>query len=63
MEYPIGHARRRSEGTPLLLEKFTTNLARVFAEPAAAEIRRRCLDYEAFVALSVNEFTDMLALK
>lgn len=63
VEYPIGHARRRSEGTPLLLEKFTTNLARVFAEPAAAEIRRRCLDYEAFVALSVNEFTDMLALK
>ena len=63
VEYPIGHARRRSEGTPLLLEKFTTNLARVFAEPTAAEIRRRCLDYEAFVALSVNEFTDMLALK
>ena len=63
VEYPIGHARRRSEGTPLLLEKFTTNLARVFAEPAAAEIRRRCLDYDAFVALSVNEFTDMLALK
>ena len=63
VEYPIGHARRRSEGTPLLLEKFTTNLARIFAEPAAAEIRRRCLDYEAFVALSVNEFTDMLALK
>ena len=63
VEYPIGHARRRSEVTPLLLEKFTTNLARIFAEPAAAEIRRRCLDYEAFVALSVNEFTDMLALK
>jgi 2-methylcitrate dehydratase len=63
VEYPIGHARRRSEGTPLLLEKFTTNLARVFAEPDAAEIRRRCLDYEAFVTLSVNEFTDMLALK
>lgn len=63
VEYPLGHARRRSEGTPLLLEKFSTNLARVFAEPAAAEIRRRCLDYEAFVALPVNEFTDMLALK
>jgi 2-methylcitrate dehydratase len=63
VESPIGHARRRREGTPSLLEKFTTNLARIFAEPAAAEIRRRCLDYEAFVALSVNEFTDMLALK
>lgn len=30
VEYPIGHARRREEGIPLLIEKFKTNLARQF---------------------------------
>ena len=30
VEYPIGHKRRRKEGMPVLVEKFRTNLARVF---------------------------------
>ena len=30
VEYPIGHKRRRKEGIPLLVEKFSTNLARRF---------------------------------
>ncbi|MDA2962169.1 MAG: bifunctional 2-methylcitrate dehydratase/aconitate hydratase [Actinomycetota bacterium] len=62
VEYPIGHARRRIEGTPLLLEKFTTNLARVFDEPTAAKIGKSCLDYEGLITLSVNEFMDLLVL-
>jgi 2-methylcitrate dehydratase len=32
VEYPIGHRRRRSEGLPLLVEKFKTNLRRRFHE-------------------------------
>lgn len=30
MEYPIGHARRRTDGMPKLVEKFKINLARQF---------------------------------
>jgi 2-methylcitrate dehydratase len=30
VEYPIGHARRRTDGIPLLVEKFKINLARQF---------------------------------
>ena len=30
VEYPIGHARRRTEGIPLLIEKYKTNLARIY---------------------------------
>jgi 2-methylcitrate dehydratase len=40
VEYPIGHRRRRSEGIPLLLEKFRKNLARRFG----AEQQKRILD-------------------
>ena len=31
VEYPIGHQRRREEGMPVLVEKYRTNLARVFS--------------------------------
>ncbi len=30
MEYPIGHARRRADGIPKLIEKFKINPARQF---------------------------------
>ncbi|MDI5303986.1 hypothetical protein MJN76_33920, partial [Salmonella enterica subsp. enterica serovar Anatum] len=30
VEYPIGHARRRADGIPKLIEKFKINLARQF---------------------------------
>lgn len=30
MEYPIGHARRRNDGMPKLVEKFKINPARQF---------------------------------
>ena len=36
VEYPLGHRRRRSEGIPLLEEKFRTNLGRRFALATAA---------------------------
>jgi len=32
VEYPLGHRRRRTEGMPLLMNKFERNLARRFAE-------------------------------
>ena len=50
VEYPIGHARRRVEGIPLLIEKYKTNLARIYDADKQKAIIDLCLDYEKFVA-------------
>ena len=63
VEYPIGHARRREAGIPLLIEKYKTNLARIFDAPTQAKIIALSLDYERLIATPVNEFMDMLELK
>ena len=63
VEYPIGHARRRNEGIPLLLEKYKTNLARIFDSATQEKILSLCLDYEVLISTPVDEFMDMLALK
>ena len=62
VEYPIGHARRRTAGIPLLIEKYKTNLARIFDAPTQAKIIDLSLDYETLIATPVNEFMDLLAL-
>lgn len=59
VEYPIGHARRRVEGIPLLIEKFRTNLARVFPKSQQEEILDYSLDRQRFEATPVNEFMDL----
>lgn len=59
VEYPIGHARRRTEGIPLLIEKYKTNLARVFPESQQQEILAVSLDRAKFEGTSVNEFMDL----
>jgi 2-methylcitrate dehydratase len=62
VEYPIGHKRRRKEGMPVLVEKFTTNLARVFPAKQAATILELCLDAKRFDATPVNEFVDLMVI-
>jgi len=61
VEYPIGHKRRRKEGMPVLVEKFKTNLARVFAQKQAESILDLCLDPKRLAATPVNEFVDLMA--
>jgi 2-methylcitrate dehydratase len=61
VEYPIGHKRRRKEGMPVLVEKFRTNLARVFPEKQRAAILELCLDPKRLDATPVHEFVDMMA--
>ncbi|MEY2628737.1 MAG: hypothetical protein RL066_553, partial [Actinomycetota bacterium] len=61
VEYPIGHARRRVEGIPLLIEKYKTNLARIYDADKQKAIIDLCLDYEKFVATPVTVFTDLLS--
>ena len=41
VEYPIGHARRREEGIPLLIEKFKTN-RRASSRPCSSSAFSRC---------------------
>jgi len=62
VEYPIGHARRRIEGIPLLIEKYKTNLARIYDAGKQKKIIDLCLDYDKLAATPVNEFMDLMAL-
>jgi len=62
VEYPIGHARRRTDGIPLLIEKYKTNLARIYDADKQNKIMDLCLDYNKLAATAVNEFMDLMAL-
>ena len=62
VEYPIGHARRRTEGIPLLIEKYKTNLVRIYDADKQKKIIDLCLDYDKLSATPVNEFMDLMAL-
>jgi len=62
VEYPVGHARRRKEGIPLLIEKYKTNLARIYETDKQQKIAALCLDYNKLAATTVNEFMDLMAL-
>ena len=56
VEYPIGHARRRVEGVPLLIAKFQTNLARIFDEDQQKRILEVSLNRERLEHTSVSDF-------
>ena len=62
VEYPIGHKRRRKEGMPVLMAKYKTNLARVFAEKQRVAIWDLCTDSKKLDAMPVNEFVDMMVI-
>jgi 2-methylcitrate dehydratase len=62
VEYPVGHARRRTEGIPLLIEKYKINLARIYEADKQKKIADLCLDYDKLAATPVNEFMDLMAL-
>ena len=62
VEYPIGHKRRRKEGIPLLVEKFKTNLARVFPAKQANAILDLFMDSKRLAATPVHEFVDLMVI-
>lgn len=62
VEYPVGHARRREEGIPLLLEKFRINLARQFPEAQQKRILNAARDRKTLESLSVSEFMDLFVI-
>jgi len=62
VEYPIGHARRRKEGIPLLEEKFKTNLARQFPAKQQKAILDVSLDQKKLEAMPVHEYVDLYVI-
>jgi 2-methylcitrate dehydratase len=61
VEYPIGHARRRTEGIPLLIEKFKINLARIYPAKQQQEILDLCLNRSKLEGTPVEDFMSLLA--
>lgn len=62
VEYPIGHKRRRKEGMPVLMQKFATNLARVFPARQAGRLLALAEDSKALDDTPVHEFVDMMVI-
>jgi 2-methylcitrate dehydratase len=62
VEYPIGHARRRKEGIPLLEAKFKTNLARRFPPKQQKTILDISLDQAKLEAMPVHEYVDLYVI-
>jgi len=62
VEYPIGHARRRTDGIPLLVAKFKTNLARMFPSKQQNTVLAASLDQKTLEAMAVNEYVDMYVI-
>jgi 2-methylcitrate dehydratase len=60
--FPIGHKRRRTDGIPLLEDKFRINLARQFPTKQQAAILDVSLDQARLEAMPVNEYVDLYVI-
>lgn len=60
VEYPIGHKRRRTDGIPLLINKFKINLARIFSAKKQHTILEHSLDFNKLINIPVHEFVDLM---
>jgi 2-methylcitrate dehydratase len=63
VEYPIGHARRRKDGIPLLVEKYKRNLGRIFSADQQAKIEKTTLDRAVLESMPVTEFMELFIPK
>jgi 2-methylcitrate dehydratase len=59
VEYPIGHRLRRTDGIPLLLEKFKTNLDRRFSPEVRDRILNASLDQANLEATPVDQYVSL----
>jgi 2-methylcitrate dehydratase len=60
IEYPIGHKRRRSDGIPLLIEKYRKNLGRIYSKDEQSRILDLTLNFEKLSATPVDELMSLL---
>jgi 2-methylcitrate dehydratase len=59
VEYPVGHARRRVEGIPLLHAKFKTNLNRIFTQEQQDAILKISLNRAELEKMAVVDYMDL----
>ena len=62
VEYPIGHRRRRTEGMPLLEEKFRSNLETRFPARRCNTIVNLCKEQEKLESTPVHEFMNLMLI-
>ena len=60
IHYPVGHKRRRSEGIPLLIEKFQQNIKTRFAEETCKKLDSVCHDQDNFESKSLDAFMNLI---
>jgi 2-methylcitrate dehydratase len=61
-EYPIGHRRRRTEGLPLIIEKFENNLLTRFPRKKAEQILDISTDMQRFEQNPVHEYMQLFVI-
>ncbi|MGC9199989.1 MAG: bifunctional 2-methylcitrate dehydratase/aconitate hydratase [Acidobacteriaceae bacterium] len=59
VEYPIGHRLRRSDGIPLLVDKFRANLDRRFSPEVRDRILEASLDQGILEAIPVDQYVSL----
>jgi 2-methylcitrate dehydratase len=62
VDYPVGHRRRRSEGIPLLKEKFERYLRGRLSQKNAQAVLEICASQEIFEQTRVNDFMDLFVV-
>jgi len=60
VNFPIGHRRRRSEGLPILEEKFRSSLAGRLGAERLAKVNDICRDAKRLQAMAVDEFLPLV---
>jgi 2-methylcitrate dehydratase len=60
VDYPIGHRKRRSEGMPVLVQKFEASLAAHFKPKQTEAIKTMFADPVALAAMPVSDFVAKL---
>jgi len=59
VEYPVGHKRRRAEGTPLLINKFKRHISHHFDGSHQKKILDTVSDAKSLAQMPVDKFTDL----
>ena len=62
VDYPIGHRKRRAEGTPVLVQKFASSVAGHYSAVDAAAICALFADRSRLEAMRVDELVSRLVI-
>jgi 2-methylcitrate dehydratase len=60
VNFPIGHRKRREEGTPVLVKKFESSVAGHFSAKQTESIKAMFADHKAVASMPVSDFVAKL---